>query len=714
MEFFILICENRYVLIELLKDLNKQFDLNIDSNLIDKCFDENKFKLIINKKPWLSKTKTWFDEILMDNIQFEKEKIKNNLDLRTINKILGFLYGLQDTYIYETISVNNLKNKYDTLKLNIINQKRVLSCNDINNLDKSFIDNYDNLKNNGISVIVISDTPLVSLCDKIKLEDLHNFTINNKIRFYVTTTINTKIKKIYADNVVNGKKFTPLVSIANSIQYYEIEMPNWNDLSNNIDNYAIWDLYRNSMEWLTYILDVGISEKNDNYVNFCAEIINSWLIKFRSPGNYNSKLIWCDHAVSCRINVFLYIYNSLKGTKLINKIKFNLIDELETHSEYLIKWVIKNETKTHNHILIACISLVYYNLYFNLNKNLNRSLDIIERYIESNFIAGINIENSPGYQFHVLVYLIRFFYFVTKLNKQNILTDKMKQIVSDSISYLDIFKRNNLTVPVIGDSNLTLDIFASYDEEFNNLDNMISFLKEEHVVKINNSIIDSNNFNSIVKKETGYIFFLEKDIQLIIRFNPLTYNWHTHNDQLSINYFRDGIDWITDVGSYPDKRDYCISRMAHNIVLRNMENKDTIKDNYQINVVNNKHIILKLENNKFTHKREVIWEDINNLTIIDEVENKDETEKSVFNQIFHLNHNIKVEDNNNKVILSNNKNKLIIQQENACKLKVYNGNDEPFIGWVCYNAAKLEKTNTLVFNSENTNKTKFITKFLYE
>ena len=196
----------------------------------------------------------------------------------------------------------------------------------------------------------------------------------NSINFYVTTTINNVLKKQYAENIVHKKKFTPLVSIANSIEYFDIQMPNWDDQSNIIKNYAIWDLYRNSMEWLTYILDVGISEKDEMYINFCLEVINSWLLKFKSPGDYHSKLIWCDHAVSCRIIVFLYIYNSLKDTNYIKKIKFNLIDELVTHSEFLIKWVKKNEIRTHNHILIACISLVYYNLYLNINKNLTISL----------------------------------------------------------------------------------------------------------------------------------------------------------------------------------------------------------------------------------------------------------------------------------------------------------------------------------------------------
>ena len=157
------------------------------------------------------------------------------------------------------------------------------------NLNKSFIDEYNKKKEKGESVIVISNTPLISLCDKIQLKDLHNYTTNNKIRFYVTTTINSKTKRQYADNVVNKKQFTPLVSIANSIQYYKIEMPNWDNKSNIIKNYAIWDLYRNSLEWLTYILDVGLSEKNENYIklkNLSEDSLNQLKVNLKNYLNY--------------------------------------------------------------------------------------------------------------------------------------------------------------------------------------------------------------------------------------------------------------------------------------------------------------------------------------------------------------------------------------------------------------------------------------------
>jgi hypothetical protein len=490
-------------------------------------------------------------------------------------------------------------------------------------------------------------------------------------------------------------------------------MPNWDDLSNKIKNYSIWDLYRHSLEWLIYILDIGIIENKSYYIDFCVNVINSWLDNFRIPDKYFSHLIWCDHAVSCRIIVFLYIHNVLKYTKYLQTINFNLVNEIKTHANYLYSWIKNNHAKVHNHILIACISITYYNLYFNLKNStmLNLTLNIIEKYMESNFTDGINIENSPGYQFHVLVYLIRFFYFMTKTQNNELLTQKMKEILNESILYLDIFKRNNLTVPVIGDSNLTLDIFASYEEVYNNLDIMIRFLENNNIIKKNNLI--KKNFTSIIKEKTGYIFFLEKDIQIIIRSNPIIYNWHTHNDQLSINYFRDGIDWITDVGSYPDKRDYCISRMAHNIILRNMENKDTIKDVYKLEIVNNKHIILIMENDLFIHKRQFIWLDINNFTLIDDITNKNILEESVFNQIFHLNNNINIEQNNNKILLKHKNNTLNIIQNTNTELKIYNGSEEPFIGWLCYNASKMEKTNTLVFNSYKSNKANFITNFEY-
>ena len=173
--FFILISENRYILIELLKNLNKNYNLNIKNQCIDECFDENKFKLIIKNNPWFCKTKNWFDKILNDNIHFEKNKIINNLNFETINKLLGFLCGLEVYYSYDIKTINNIKIKYDSLKLNkILNDKIILKCDDINNLNQSFIDNYNSIKNKGKTVVVISKTPLISLCDKINLKDLGN------------------------------------------------------------------------------------------------------------------------------------------------------------------------------------------------------------------------------------------------------------------------------------------------------------------------------------------------------------------------------------------------------------------------------------------------------------------------------------------------------------------------------------------------------------
>jgi hypothetical protein len=469
------------------------------------------------------------------------------------------------------------------------------------------------------------------------------------------------------------------------------------------------------IEWVIYILDVWKDNNKPEYLNFATNIINDWLNNFRVPNDYNSKLIWCDHAVSCRISVFLNIYNTLKTIKKESMLKHDMLEVLNEHSFFLLKWTQKNQDKVHNHILIAAISLIYYYLYIGREntEEFTMCVNIVEKYIVSNFIDGINIENSPGYQFHVLVYLIRFFYFVSKINKEYIFTKKMINILEESIPYLQIFKRSNKTVPVIGDSNLTLDIFACSSEKYNNLDTMIEYLTSKKIIKVNNNLI-SESFKSIIKKETGYIIMLENDIQLIMRYNPITYNWHTHNDQMSINYFRNDIDWITDVGSYPDKRDFCISRIAHNIILRDMENINTIKSKYSLEIINDKNFIMTMITDTFKHKREILWLNKDSFLIKDNVENINESNTNVFNQIFHLNNKIeKIDQESNKVILSYQNNKLIIEQENITELKIYNGSDDPFIGWVCYNAAKLEKTNTLVFNSEKTNKTEFVTKFSF-
>ena len=536
--------------------------------------------------------------------------------------------------------------------------------------------------------------------------------------FYVTTTIPMSKKEEFAINVIQKKLFTPLVSIANSISYHEIEMPNWNDLREVIPNYDIWDQYRNSLEWLIYIHDVWKVNKNAQYLDFIVNIINNWLDMFKTPGKYHSRLIWCDHAVSCRIIVFLTIFDSFNESNLLGLLKHDIKEVIQQHVAFLYEWIKNNHTRTHNHILIACISIVYDILYFEKtdedNDKLKYCSNIIENYTVSNFDSGINIENSPGYQFHVLVYLTRYLYFITKnFPNSDVLTPKMKETFQESVYYLSVFKRQNKTVPVIGDSNLTLDIFAAFSEEYNNLDMMISYLQEKKIINITETF-DGIKYTFISKPTTGYTFMLKNDYQLIIRSNPIIYNWHTHNDQLSINYFRDGIDWITDVGSYPDKRDYCISRIAHNIVLRNMENEDTIKDKYHYEVVNDTHVIITMETSKFVHNREIIWENEHQLCIKDKLKNVNENEQCIFNQIFHVNNNVSVDYENKQLITLNYKNnKLMIKQNNDIYINVYNGSEEPYLGWVCYNASKMENTNTLVYNSPKCNQFEFITYFMY-
>jgi hypothetical protein len=173
--FMLEISENRYLLIEVLKIFNKKFDLNIDNVSIEKCFDEKKMKSIIKKKSWLKKNKTWFDKMSNNDIIVEKDKIIQNLNLKKINKICGFIYGLENYYSYDSENIKIIQDKYNGFKLNIpLDKETTLICNDVNNLEDSFIHNYNMMKEKGENIVVFSRTPLISICDKINVNDLRN------------------------------------------------------------------------------------------------------------------------------------------------------------------------------------------------------------------------------------------------------------------------------------------------------------------------------------------------------------------------------------------------------------------------------------------------------------------------------------------------------------------------------------------------------------
>ena len=558
---------------------------------------------------------------------------------------------------------------------------------------------------------LVSETCKKYASDEFHLDNIYNqyndIILNprnmKKYSYYITTNVDIKTKQDFYSNLNTGK-YKPLVSSSSNMKYISIKKQQfWEDYSKLIDNYEIWDLYRHSFEWLINILDLHVVSSNIEYYEYCAQNVESWLNTFSDMSNkFNSKQVWADHTMSGRIMSFLIFHEYSIENKLNTATNLEVIlTHIRNDTKLLYIWIQKNKMKLTNHLLIACISVIFSSFYANNGDTqlISEMSSIIDDYVEKNFIDGINVESSPGYQCHCLVYIIRYIYTICKLNRGNLISTKLLAIYLNVYEKLFLFLRSDKTMPMIGDTNLTLDIYNFPEEEYNKLSSMHEFICDNMNLEKNHQ-----RFATYFEKHlpTGYIFCIENKTSLIVRTKPNVQSYHTHDDNLSIHFSHDNVDWISDMGHYPAKRAYFNSRIAHNCIVRNLANEQLTNTEFYTEQLNNKHYILSFSNNKFKHTREIIFYSSKHIVLKDKVENKEIEEHTRFNQLFHTGSNIKIKNKRDHSIdlICGNLKMSIIQKNKTSKLETFYGSEKPYLGWIAEDPSNIRKTYTLSFTSD--------------
>lgn len=332
-----------------------------------------------------------------------------------------------------------------------------------------------------------------------------------------------------------------------------INMPNWDNLTNYIESYISWDLKRHSLEWLSVALNYSIINEYKNIHNVINILIN-WIEKNNIGFNENlSKMTWNDHSASSRINVIIMFYFKLQNTKYLNyNLKKNLIKSLIVHGEFIYDYLIKNINSLSNHIYIASRALLFLSLYFkkfikDYNIWLNLSLNIINKYFDKTFVDGINIESSPAYQFYLLLDYTRMIYILNLNGYNTLISQKNIQDLEKIFNATKFFLRNYIdkkTIPMIGDSPLELDFISSIYEldDINKMMRLIFNNSKMNLFSVENKFL--------INKDCGFILINKNDEnvynQIIFRTKPKYKTFHTQNDVNSFNYYYNGLDWFTD------------------------------------------------------------------------------------------------------------------------------------------------------------------------
>ena len=530
-----------------------------------------------------------------------------------------------------------------------------------------------------------------------KLRDIYM----GEVKVFYETTPKLNNYKIL-DNTLNSN-FNPNPMV---FKNHKIKMPDWKNYSNTISSYISWDLKRHSLEWLGVMLNESI-DKHYYKIEYVLDILLDWINKNGIKDNDLSKAVWSDHSVSSRINVFILFYFKLEHTKyLTNEIKSILIKSLHLHGKIIEIYIKKNDKSMSNHIFIACRALLFLSLYFNKffkesDDWLEYSLCKINKYFDSTFVDGVNIESSVSYQFYLLLDYTRLIYILYKNGYKSVITTKNLFVLKKIFNVSKIFLRNfnKKTIPIIGDSPLELDFWDS-DYELDDINQMINYIYKNDNFKYD--LYSHLNNTSLINKDCGYIvknYVDNKNYnQVIFRTKPKFKTFHTQNDVNSFNYFYNGLDWITDTGFYNyggHLRNYFKSSIAHNTVVKNLTNEKCLVTDI---IETQNSTILKSTYKSFNHNREFIYNK-NRLEIIDYIENLSNSEDE-FSQLFHLHPDVKVEEYLFGVInkddclvkLSCYNMNLYIYSESGY-LKILNGSEKPKIGWYSKDFEKIQKTN---------------------
>lgn len=527
-----------------------------------------------------------------------------------------------------------------------------------------------------------------------------------------------KIEVELAENIFNGK-FSPKPETWN---YFDLKMPSWlTEDYKDIPNVS-WDLHRHSLEWLIPLINQ--SSKNLEYKPFVEDIIYDWIEKNPVGSNNSSKYVWYDHSVSMRAKVLCYFVKSYPESEISN---YSLIITSINEHAFFLNDLDNHPNNKHSLFMFCALAVVAVNFpkQESANKWFNTAITGIRNFCDKYYSSmSIHMEQSPIYHLFVTRNIMRFIYFMKMNNEISLIPNELIKRLENMVINWPVFLRKDGSILMQGDTPLK---FVDNSED---RINDIFYLRDNILCKNSKSVyhntFSSNNFSLFHCQESGYLIMTQypfrqvfnnsgRDMHISLKCRSFK-SAHYHNDGLSLNVYNKGIDWITDSGylNYDEKSDerkYFRSSRAHNAILLNDENHETIKSDYDTVISTTKYDRLvaecKMVHPKFTHTR--------NLTLsVDDIALKDSivcTEKSVLSQLFHLHPEVEVEAINcSDIIIKHNSNYMVIHQLCEGSWHVEKGLKEPQLqGWYSEEYNKITPINTITFKTSEVTNYKFNT-----
>ena len=329
-----------------------------------------------------------------------------------------------------------------------------------------------------------------------------------------------------------------------------------------------------SLQWLNQIIDARGDEKTEGF--FCQiwdEVVEP-MMESMINSNVEEPFFMAhhDHSSALRAIVLAKIYVLAKNKQFKNQVG--------SYIEFSIDFLLKenNYSKLTNHgwdqakALIICSNILTekhssrHRITHHLNSNgfdsehslkcgIARFLDELNHAFTS---EGVHVENSPSYHIHMINNLI---YTMELFKEQCISNDliiKMDIRAKAGLLFAKMIQRDNMTLPLIGDSYEMPPKLNRYTLDYMSLYNEVEPIRDFHGFPKSGYAIWKNTHNG-------------NSIHLTLKNGNLS-TYHRHDDDLSITLNFNGKDLLIDSGlfkyeeTHPDRL-FLRSSFSHSTIV---------------------------------------------------------------------------------------------------------------------------------------------------
>ena len=501
--------------------------------------------------------------------------------------------------------------------------------------------------------IKIEDVDL-SIPNPIYLENLRSGEFDQLVSKYYTKTTKGEYPYIYneydpsrlkemADQAIKGE--WELLAKPYHLTVANLETFDWRTNLPRNNSFLFQLNYLMVVEQLTQ----AYKEYNDpEYLVYSKKVIESWYKSFPIEGYRSYKWGYNDHGTALRSFILIDFWNEYKKTSLNTDPEFanSLMTLFYEHG-----WLLSQESfyrEHNNHGMFQDLALLAISETF---PELGASKDwkgiatdrLMEQITFGISPEGLHMEHSPSYQLYIYNSLISFVDWA-ELNGFS-LPKEMIQRVKQMPNALTYLTKPDGTIPLFGDSPASImsTNLVPYPEQYPEM--TYSFTKgREGTIPTTKAINLSNQF-AIVRQHWGEVEPFEQSVYfgMTAGFHSTA---HKHPDDLSIELYGFGGDYIVETGRYAyfasPERATAMSTAAHNVVQvegtefsldkTNLEKsrieKVEEREDGIIEIVGSHSLTPEVE-----HKRSVYYDQEKTFIIVDDLSSSNENK---YIQRFHL------------------------------------------------------------------------------